>query len=77
MTNEEKRRKYCGGCRDNFYNNNNPYGIQRCWCLDTAKVVWKKRVSIHQYPPWNQKAIRVLDCRHEDGYVFVGPEVIR
>ena len=68
----EKQRKYCSGCRDDFYNGYNDLGIQQCWSLKDAKVVWKKKVSIHQRPPWNQKAIRVLDCRREKGYVFVG-----
>lgn len=77
MTKKEKRHKYCSGCRDNFYNDNNPFGIKECLCFKNAKVVWKKRVHMNQRPPWDQKAIRVLDCRHENCYVFVGAEQIR
>ena len=29
MTKSEKL-KHCVGCRDNFYNGNNPYGITEC-----------------------------------------------
>jgi len=66
--------KMCIGCRDNFYNGNNSLGIKECWLLGKAKVVKKKRVSMSQRPPWTQAAIRVLNCRHEKGYVFVGPK---
>lgn len=74
MTKDEKKRKYCPGCRNNFYNGNNPYGVQECWSLPSAKVVWRKRVHINQRPPWNQKPQRVLDCYHERGYVYVGAD---
>lgn len=75
MTKYQKR-KYCNGCRNNFYNGNNDLGVEECWSLRDAKVVWKKRVPIHQRPPWTQKAIRVLSCYHKSGYVFVAPDRI-
>ena len=65
--------KYCRGCRNDFYNGNNNLGVKRCWSFDKAKVVWKKRVHINHVPPWKQKATRVLDCYHAQGYSFVGP----
>ena len=37
--------KLCAGCRDNFYNGNNPLGVKRCWSLDTAKVVTRYRLA--------------------------------
>jgi len=51
MASKAHKRKYCIRCRDNFYNGNNEYGIQECWCLDDAKVVWKKFVSMDMRPP--------------------------
>lgn len=65
------KRSMCAGCRDDFYNGQNPYGIKECWNLKKARIVLKKKVAISQVPPWNQKPIRVLSCRHESGYVFV------
>ncbi len=73
MKNYEKL-KYCSGCEDNFYNSNNPYGIKECWCLKTARLIWRKKVSVDQYPPWTQKAGRFLSCYHQKRYVFVKPK---
>jgi hypothetical protein len=73
MTEEEKL-KHCVGCRDNFYNGNNPYNVKRCWMLPKATLVMKKRVHINQVPPWNQPPVEVFQCRREDGYVFVKPD---
>lgn len=66
-------RKHCTGCRDNFYNGNNPYDISECWLLKSAKLVKKKRVDINQRPPWKQPATTVPNCYKEVGYVYVGP----
>lgn len=63
----------CVGCVDDFYNGNNPLGVEECWCLKTAKVVSRVRVHIDQRPPWTQKPVKVYDCRREKGYVFVDP----
>ncbi len=67
-------RKHCVGCRQDFYNGNNDLGVQECWRLKTAKIIWRKRVSMSQRPPWKQKAIRKPDCYWQAGYVFVGPK---
>lgn len=67
-------KKHCRGCRDDFYNGHNDLGIVECWHLKKATIVLKKRVPLDQCPPWKQKAVRVPDCKHEDGCVFVGPE---
>jgi hypothetical protein len=37
----KKDKKYCVGCRENFYNGNNPMGIKECWCYKSARVVSK------------------------------------
>jgi hypothetical protein len=70
---ETQKLKMCSGCRNNFYNGNNPYGVKRCWSLDNAEVVKRKRVHINQVPPWTQEPIKVLSCFHQQGYVFVNP----
>ena len=73
MTKQEKQ-KHCQGCRNNFYNGNNHYKIKECWSLDKAGIVRRKEVSIHQVPPWEQKAERFLDCYRKKGYVYTHPE---
>lgn len=72
--NKREKLRYCSGCRDNFYNGNNPYGFEECWNLKDAKVVWKKEVHIDQRPPWNQKAKRVLNCYRKPRHVYVDPK---
>lgn len=73
----EKRRKYCSGCHNNFYNGNNEMGITECWFLEKSEVVRKKFVHIDQRPPWNQKAEWTLNCHRRDRYISVRPEVVR
>lgn len=68
--NKVEKLKYCNGCENNFYNGNNPYRIKECWSLKDSKLVLKKEIPITQYPPWKQKAIKVLDCFHRKGYVY-------
>ena len=68
------KKMYCAGCRDNFYNGNNPMGVKECWCFKTAKIVKRKFVPITQAPPWNMPAQKTLDCHHKSGYVKVGPD---
>ena len=73
MTKREKLR-HCAGCEQNFYNGNNPLGVQECWSLDGAKLIWRKEVHIDQRPPWNQKARMFMSCFQRRRYVFVGPK---
>ena len=73
MTNSEKK-KYCSGCRDDFYNGKNPYGIKECWSLKDAVMVLKKEVHVDQRPPWNQKAKRFLSCFRRPRHVYVGKD---
>ncbi len=67
--------KHCTGCHDNFYNNggNSLKKDGLCWSIHSAKLVMRKRVHIHQRPPWNQKAQKYLDCIHGNGYVYIAP----
>lgn len=75
MNKHEKREKYCSSCRDNFYNGNNDIGVKECWCLENSKVVFRKLVHRDARPPWNQKAVRVLDCYHRENYITLKPEI--
>ena len=76
MIKREKRRKYCSGCTENFYNGNNPLGIDECWCLEDAKIVTKKFVHVDMRPPWNVKPEKTLSCHHRRRYVAVNKEVM-
>ena len=64
----------CAGCHNNFYNGNNEMGIEECWCLESAKLILRKEVSIRQIPPWNQKAKKFPSCYRRPGYVYVEPD---
>lgn len=77
MKKEEKRKKYCGSCRDNFYNHSGNSTTGECWGLEDAEVVRKKFVHIDQRPPWNQEAELTLNCCNRDRYISVGMNVIR
>lgn len=66
-----KTKEMCRGCEDDFYNGNNPYNVQECWSYKNAKIEMRKRVSMHQVPPWTQKPSKYLTCYHQRGYVFV------
>ena len=71
---KKEKKKFCAGCRNNFYNGLNHLDIQECWSFKNAKVVLKKKVHVDQVPPWNQEPIKALDCFHQPRYVFVGPK---
>lgn len=59
-----EKRQYCSGCRENFYNGNNPHGIKECWMLKTAKLV--KRFKIYWWTPMDKASnfteVKVLSC---------------
>lgn len=65
--------RYCRGCEDDFYNSggNSLRADGRCWSIDNAELVMKKKVPLDQYPPWNQPPVKVLSCYHQRGYVFI------
>ena len=61
-------KKYCSGCRNDFYNDKNPYGIKECWHLKKAKVVWRIPIGLWENPPYrNKKKQRVADCWQGEG----------
>ena len=65
---KDKRRKipnkdkilFCSGCRQNFYNGNNEYGIEKCWSLDEAKL--KKRTLYLRVDSNETEEIITLSC---------------
>lgn len=67
------KKSHCIGCRDNFYNGNNPYGISRCWLLEKAKLITRYRLSINT--PMNQKSgylkEKLPNCYTENGHIFL------
>lgn len=68
-----KSKRLCAGCRENFYNGNNPIGVKECWMYKRAKVKTQYRIAIHT--PMDRKAGYVktvgLNCFNEAGYVFL------
>lgn len=67
----------CSGCRDNFYNGNNPFEIKECWSKKGAKVVSKLSIGVWELPPYkNKKPVKILSCYHKDGTIYVEPETI-
>jgi hypothetical protein len=75
MLSKQDKLDYCIGCHCDFYNGKNDLSVKECWSLKDAKLVLKKRVSMNQIPPWNQKSVKTLSCYRQDGYVMVDPEV--
>lgn len=72
-----KDKSKCLGCENNFYNGHNPYGIDTCWSLKSAKTVKRIRVGVWQPPPYDKTAtVDVYHCRKEKGNVLVEPEAL-
>jgi len=59
-----EKKKYCAGCRQDFYNGNNPLNIKECWRLKSAKLV--KRYKIYWWTPMDKASnfteVKVLSC---------------
>lgn len=61
-------KKHCSGCRNNFYNMNNPYKIKECFSLKTAKLVSRIPIGHFQRPPYlNKQEVLVPDCWSGEG----------
>lgn len=75
MPEPEKTVSMCAGCRDNFYNGNNPYGVKQCWSFETAKVVKRIKVGVNERPPYSANRLAwTLSCHKPQGYVQVAIE---
>lgn len=65
----------CSNCDNNFYNGNNPLGIKECWSKSSAKIVDRIPIGINESPPYkNREPVKVLDCYHTQGTVYVKEE---
>ena len=61
-------KKHCSGCRDNFYNGNNPLGVSQCWNFKDAKLVWRIPIGNWERPPYkNKKKVRIPSCFYGRG----------
>lgn len=62
-------KKYCVGCRDNFYNGNNDLGVKECWKLKNAKL--KTKYAIGWWIPMDRKdnfiKVKKPSCYHQPG----------
>lgn len=65
--------KACAGCRDDFYNDHNPLGVKRCWLVDGAKIVLRRRVGMDERPPWKREPEPLPNCYNQSGFIFVEP----
>ena len=63
------KRKHCAGCRNDFYNGNNPHGVKECWSLKGAKVVTRYRIGWWVEPRSAScfTKVRTLDCHRAPG----------
>lgn len=61
-------KRFCSGCRNDFYNNNNSLGVAECWSFKTASVVSRIPVGMQEPPPYkNRKKVKIPDCYHGNG----------
>lgn len=66
----------CNGCRNNFYNDNNPLGVKECWSFKSAKL--ENRIVLHkdQPPPYKSRPTMKPNCWHGNGYIAIKPDVL-
>lgn len=57
-----KSKQLCVGCKDDFYNGKNPWGVKECWSYRSAKVVTRTQVGIWQNPPYEWRPQQTFDC---------------
>lgn len=66
---------HCVGCKDNFYNGNNPYGIEKCWGLRAMRLDRYILIRIDERPPYLNRELQELPvCYKKEHYVKVKPE---
>lgn len=73
MTKQQKLKR-CVGCRDNFYNGNNPLGVKECWMLKTAEPIQLTLVGVWQTPPYVWNPQPTLSCHRPEGSVWLKRE---
>ena len=68
-----KSTEFCQACTDNFYNGNNPLGVNHCLSLKSARVVKRWRLHWWTAPtvPGALVEVKTYNCHHEPGrYAF-------
>lgn len=69
--------KHCDGCRDDFYNGKNQYGVKRCWMLEKAELAPRLLIHVDQAPPYlRTKPVQVPTCYKKDRHVTVKTDAI-
>jgi len=76
-TKPKKAKHLCLGCENNFYNGNNPYGVDECWSFKKGKVIKRLSIPTHRPPPYDKKDWRyMLDCYHQKQMCYPNPDAI-
>ncbi len=67
-----EKKTMCAGCRDDFYNGNNPYGVKECWGLKSAKKRVRYRIGTWTVPtePYAFTKVTTLSCYGRKGSVL-------
>lgn len=62
-------RKYCAGCRDDFYNSQGGMDGKGCWSLEDAKVVTRYRLGWWTRPtePGAFTKVKTNSCHYATG----------
>ncbi len=68
------KKQNCECCRNDFYNGNNGLGVKECFSFKNAKIVWRILIGVWENPPYKKKMIRVPNCYHKDGSVYIEKE---
>ena len=71
-----KNKTMCSCCYNNFYNDNNPYGVKECWSYQDAIIVQKIEVSISQPPPYKEKPREFLNCYRRQRCAYIEPQCL-
>jgi len=59
----EMDKKFCMGCRNDFYNGKNDLEITECWSFKEAKTEFRIPIGYWEPPPYkNKKKVRVAVC---------------
>jgi len=76
----KKNKTHCKGCHDNFYNGNNPLGIEECWQYEDAEFVKRIPIGMNEPPPYlNKKEVKVFNCWQGKGagrIIYVNKKVL-
>ena len=69
MSEVNKTKAMCRGCRDDYYNQNRQGG---CWCFGDATIVERIQVGVWEPPPYKRDRARsVLSCFRPEGYAML------